>query len=58
MISNYAAKFEIALAKSPVVINYRVQLTIISPTTGYIEAFAIFEDGSKLSIFEFLRHDS
>ena len=55
MISNYAAKFEIALAKSPVVINYRVQLAITSHTTGHIEAFAIFEDGSKLSIFEFLR---
>lgn len=58
MISNYAAKLEITLAKSPVVINYRVQLAITSPTTGYIEAFAIFEDGSKLSIFEFLRYTS
>lgn len=58
MINNYAAKLEVALAKSPVVINYRYQLTIISPTIGYIEAFAIFEDGSKLSIFEFLRYDS
>ena len=58
MISNYAAALEITLAKSPVIISYRFQLTIISPTTGYIEAFALFEDGSKLSIFEFLRYDS
>ena len=58
MISNYAAALEITLAKSPVIISYRFQLTIISPTTGYIEAFALFEDGSKFSIFEFLRYDS
>lgn len=58
MISNYAVKLEITLAKSPVIINYRFQLTITSPATGYIEALAIFEDGSKLSIFEFLRYDS
>lgn len=55
MINVYAAELEAEIASSPVVISHKIQLTITSSTTGHIEVFILFQDGSKLSAFEFLR---
>lgn len=55
MINVYAAELEAEIVDSPLVISHRIQLTITGPTTGYMEIFIIFQDGSKLSAFEFLR---
>lgn len=58
MVSRYATELETSVSSSVVVISYRFQLTITSPTTGYIEALLMFQDGSRLSVFEFLRYSS
>ncbi|GBD96012.1 MAG TPA: hypothetical protein ENG83_15345 [Nitrospirae bacterium] len=58
MVSRYAADIELALTKSPVVISHQFQLTLTSSTTGYIEVLVLFQNGSKLSVFEFLRYSN
>lgn len=58
MVDAYLAKLEAAITDSPIVISHRVQLTTTSPSTGYLEALLIFQDGSKLSVFEFLRYSN
>lgn len=56
LVSRYATELETEVSSSVVVISYRFQLTITSPTTGHIEALLMFQDGSRLSVFEFLRY--
>ncbi len=55
MINVYAAELEAEIACSSIVISHKIQHTITSSTTGHIEVFILFQDGSKLSAFEFLR---
>ncbi|MCU0645756.1 MAG: DUF6516 family protein, partial [bacterium] len=54
-LSNYAFEIENAILSSPLVIHHDFKVTIASPSTGYIEARVVFEDGSILALFEFLR---
>lgn len=54
-LSNYAFEIENAILSSPLVIHHDFKVTTASPSTGYIEAKVVFEDGSILSVFEFLR---
>lgn len=55
MIDIYSFRLEDEIVKSQILISHRFQLTRTSPTTGYIDAFILFQDGSKLCVFEFLR---
>ena len=55
LIEQYAFELEANITKTPILISHRFQVTVLSPSTGFVEAFLIFQDGSKLSIFEFLK---
>jgi len=54
-LSNYAFKIEQAIIDCPLVIHHDFKVTVASHSTGYIEAKVIFQDGSILALFEFLR---
>lgn len=54
-LSSYAFNIENAINACPLVIHQDFKVTISSLTTGYIEAKVIFQDGSILALFEFLR---
>jgi hypothetical protein len=54
-LSNYAFKIENEIIASPLVIHHDFKVTMSSPATGYIEAKVIFQDGSILILFEFIR---
>ena len=54
-LSNYAFKIENEIIACPLVIHHDFKVTISSLTTGYIEGKVIFQDGSILILFEFLR---
>ena len=54
-LSNYVFEIENTIVSCPLVIHHDFKVTISSPSTGYIEAKVIFQDGSILALFEFLR---
>jgi len=54
-LSNYAFKIEHEIIHCALVIHHDFKVTMSSPATGYIEAKVIFQDGSILILFEFLR---
>ncbi len=54
-LSNYAFKIEHEIIACPLVIHHDFKVTISSPSTGFIESKVIFQDGSILNLFEFLR---